>query len=433
MWKSCRKQEKTLRGIMAGARKRAERRKEYYLARFSDPLQELRISNCGVEIIQDSTLWRKIEEGQTFMMPWSGDTGKMVDKYDGRALLADIPNWGPTKKVMTEEESDLESSLNFERYRDLIEGHRHGTDCATVLQNVKDSVIGERKFAPTQRDVPKKDSLPLRDKPLQPRGRAQFGASKFDYETNTAIEQHYSSASSDEDDEVATGIQDLLEEVPDSQEAQVNDFARKYAIDDYCRLVRKENRTILSEHKRTIEADTKGRGKLTRRERRKLRDKLNRQSRHSGRESPSYDPYKPRGHSSRSRSRSPRSGHRSSTTTSGKFITEFSLEKKDESYSDSSDSSGEEVEIEKPADPPSPSTQIKEATEINDITNAILRKPGDRWNFARAIDEKFNQPRYKSKFDKGRLYNSSSLPRDKNKEKETKKMVSIVFSKQKSG
>lgn len=38
---------------------------------------------------------------------------------------------------------------------------------------------------------------------------------------------------------------------------------------------------------------------------------------------------------------------------------------------------------------------IKEATESTDITSTILRKPGDRWNFARSIDEKFNQSRLK--------------------------------------
>ena len=40
---------------------------------------------------------------------------------------------------------------------------------------------------------------------------------------------------------------------------------------------------------------------------------------------------------------------------------------------------------------------VKEAVvEPKDLT-AVLRKPGDRWNFARAIDEKFDQPRYKYK------------------------------------
>jgi hypothetical protein len=75
-----------------------------------------------------------------------------------------------------------------------------------------------------------------------------------------------------------------------------------------------------------------------------------------------------------------------------------------------------------------PEGGIKEATQVFDPTTAILRKPGDRWQFARAIDEKFNQPRYRAKFEKGRTYQSNSelVPLNLEKQKEKRKEVNSL-------
>lgn len=51
MWKACRQQDKDVRATALAHKKRAERKKEYLASKFQDPVQSLRVTNCGIEVI----------------------------------------------------------------------------------------------------------------------------------------------------------------------------------------------------------------------------------------------------------------------------------------------------------------------------------------------------------------------------------------------
>jgi len=388
--------------MMYQARKRAEKKKEINLSRFSDPLQSLRITNSGYEVVLDSREYNLTEAGQN-LMPWAGDTTKMMDKYDGRALLASVPNWS-TIRTVSEETIDP-SLLNFERYHLLVEASKTDLHETLVLKKAKDEPVPDMKNAPTQRDMDRSQQNPFKEKEHKKPAANQYSEVRFDYATGAtteittkAKEEHHH----EEPTSSSTNAVVLMEETPMDREEAVNLIGKRFGITQYCKLVKKENRAVLDEKHKTEAEQLHNSTKLNRRERRKLRDKdRRRKSERLGRTSPNYDPFRATRSSrsnSRSRSRSPdRSGAPRGGT--GKFITEFTLGKSDKNYSSESDSydSSDSDEYETSGLVVEPTTEvIKEATDLDDATTTVLRKPGDRWNFARAIDEKFNQPRYKS-------------------------------------
>ena len=54
MWHACRQQDKALKSMVVDHRKKAERKKEYFASKFQDPVQSLKITNCGMEVKKDS-------------------------------------------------------------------------------------------------------------------------------------------------------------------------------------------------------------------------------------------------------------------------------------------------------------------------------------------------------------------------------------------
>jgi arginine/serine-rich splicing factor 16 len=400
MWKACRKQEKVIRGMMADARRRAERKKEYFASKFADPLQSLRITNTGIEVLSDSKMYHFFESGGN-MMPYQGNSDLMIDKYDGRALLASLEPSSSGKRILSEEEADLESQLNYERYRSIIEAKKRGIDEMTLLRQIKEEMI-DSKSAPTHKELERTKNHPLNQKEKSKAGKGIYGAVKFNYE-NPEESIPYEESDDEEDSvdaaSVAASQISYIEETPEDQERMVNDMAQEYDIDDYCRLVRAENRDLAFEKKRLEEEAQRGGKKLSRRERRRLRDKDRRRFRKSpngrsgvsgySRRSSLTDNYRNK-ELRRSRSNSPRRKKTKRTVGTKEYITEFTLDNDDSESDSESDQSLQEIDQDE-------SERIREATETNDDSTAILRRPGDRWHFARTIDEKYNQPRHKMK------------------------------------
>ena len=55
-------------------------------------------------------------------MPWRGDKDSMIDRFDVRAHLDEIPKYDHSNKVVsTPEEQWEERQVNYERYRIIIQ------------------------------------------------------------------------------------------------------------------------------------------------------------------------------------------------------------------------------------------------------------------------------------------------------------------------
>jgi hypothetical protein len=104
---------------------------------------------------EEPTCVLKVHTVNHCRMPIPWDSSLVADTYDARALLSESPKWPPPPtKSATKEEKDLENMLNFERYRDLIEATKKSLDVVHVLKSAKESVLNDKNFAPTQRDLP---------------------------------------------------------------------------------------------------------------------------------------------------------------------------------------------------------------------------------------------------------------------------------------
>jgi len=415
---------------MTDARKRAERKKELMKAKFVDPLQVLRVIGASLPIIPDTSQYQMLENGEN-LMPWNGKTDNLIDRFDGRALLDIITPLRPATQGLSEEEADLESMLNYERYRNVIENTKDGISekegLAIAAQEMREYAYGGT--APTQTEIEKERARTKLPERLP--AKAQYASIGYKYEEdeNNSNQNHPNAQMSkkDEDDEEDTSSSSeddekaipkpfeikFISEVPSEKEEWLNELASKYDVDDYCRMVRLENKDLAVEQKRLdkIRAQ-KSTKKLTRREKRRLKERERRRignalKRHSPptygrRSSPTYGDYRDRRRSrSRDRSYSPRRRRRSSSRDSReprkRYITEIKI--------DGKGNPKEEIESydfhEEPVAGAKSDSRIKEATETaeDDIaTVRVIRNPGDRWNFAREIDQKYNQSRYKALF-----------------------------------
>jgi arginine/serine-rich splicing factor 16 len=439
MWKACRQQDKDVRATVLAHKKRAERKKEFLASKFQDPVQTLRVTNCGIEVKRDQKVHSQLESEHNLMV-WNR---VKIDKYDGRALVESLPNWSVIKRTQTDEELELETQANYERYRTIIEGEKKNIPQIELLQDAQERIkisVEEQKLAPTQKDLDRGERQKQSNSKDKKAG-GQYSNIRFDYNSNTALEDNaFQKPNLNDEEEVEEddGVE-YIPEVPIEQESWVNNIAKKYGVNDYCRLVRRENRALRDVQRKIAEGAAREGSKPSRRERRRERDRNRRRAGNRSptrdRGSPTYDDYNRNQRSlsestdysrtdsrsddsrSSSRSRSPvRKPRKIPVNQGGKFITEFNFNdppKKGAKYSSESyESSIEEKKVEE-------TIVIKEATEdiSSDFTTAVLRKPGDRWNFAKAIDEKFNRPGH----NKYKLKDEEEKP----KKVEEKKPVSL--------
>jgi len=123
MWHSCRQNEKMITGMMHSFRKRAERRKAYFAKRQGDPLQTVQLSGTSVKLYKDPVQYYSAENEEN-LMPWQGQHDNKIDRFDARSMLDIIFEYDPkTLAPPTDEERELESLLNYERYRCIIDNY----------------------------------------------------------------------------------------------------------------------------------------------------------------------------------------------------------------------------------------------------------------------------------------------------------------------
>ncbi|RXG69655.1 CLK4-associating serine/arginine rich protein [Armadillidium vulgare] len=133
MWHEARKQEKKIRGMLVDYKKRAERRKEYYERIKQDPTQFIQIHGRACKIHLDPAV-HYAAEAPGSMMPWRGDKESMIDRFDVRAHLDDIPTFDRNElDNSTPEQLWEERQANYERYRILIQNEFLGDLTVDVL------------------------------------------------------------------------------------------------------------------------------------------------------------------------------------------------------------------------------------------------------------------------------------------------------------
>ncbi|KAG7170678.1 CLK4-associating serine/arginine rich protein-like [Homarus americanus] len=120
MWHEARKQERKIRGMLVDYKRRAERRREYYEKIKQDPTQFIQLHGRPVKIHLDPAV-AYAAEAPGSMMPWRGDSDSMIDRFDVRAHLDDLPPVSSSSLKLTAEEDWEERQANYERYRILIQ------------------------------------------------------------------------------------------------------------------------------------------------------------------------------------------------------------------------------------------------------------------------------------------------------------------------
>lgn len=69
----------------------------------------------------------------SFRMPWRGDIDSMIDRFDVRAHLDDLPPTSTSAIKLSAEEDWEERQANYERYRILIQNDYLGSKFIEVL------------------------------------------------------------------------------------------------------------------------------------------------------------------------------------------------------------------------------------------------------------------------------------------------------------
>jgi len=146
-WKSCRKQEKAIRGMMIHAQRKAEKRASQVPKQ--DPLEGLRVHGTSAKYSQDSEQHYLIENGVT-LMAWQGRSENMIDRFDCRANLDFISEFTQEQrqsieKQLTDEQRELENKLNYERYRELVLSLASGATEVDCLDRARFSLRPKEK------------------------------------------------------------------------------------------------------------------------------------------------------------------------------------------------------------------------------------------------------------------------------------------------
>eukprot|EP01129_Flabellula_baltica_P015025 TRINITY_DN739_c0_g1_i4.p1 TRINITY_DN739_c0_g1~~TRINITY_DN739_c0_g1_i4.p1 ORF type:complete len:411 (+),score=120.47 TRINITY_DN739_c0_g1_i4:39-1235(+) len=342
--------------MLVDQRKRAIKHNEYKHATFKDPLQELKIMYTGVDVIVDR-VQHGYQQGGSYMS--QGGVNELVDRLDGRALLGESMQFPSRAK----KERVDNNKMNFERYRTLVEAKRKGLTPEQVIQNVRLKTM-EMNYAPTQKEIEREQ------------GKKQKDGQKMPPAFATSVK--------------------FFEEIPFSQELKTNNIAKSYGINNYSRIITDNNIKAKEEYDELQALEEMKNSGLSRSEKRRIREKNRRRFKKSAIRqygevvgmTDSDEEY-----STSSSEDGEIDGKSSPVRTT--FITEIAINNDEES---SSNSLAENIDID------------KYYNDDDDMElEAVIRNPGDRWKFAKAIDDKFNQPRYRAYLKK---------EQDKTKEKE---------------
>lgn len=88
----------------------------------SNPFEfEFQLHGRALKIHLDPIIAQQAEAAST-MMPWQGNADTVIDRFDVRAHLDFIPEY----KETTQEVDEMESKINYERYRILVQNDYSG-------------------------------------------------------------------------------------------------------------------------------------------------------------------------------------------------------------------------------------------------------------------------------------------------------------------
>ncbi|KAF9273066.1 hypothetical protein BGZ68_001867 [Mortierella alpina] len=121
------KEERRVKELMDGAKRRAQRRKAFYDSKLGDPMQLLRVSGSSIRLVTNPEGYAHTEDPKS-LMPWATDPAVKIDRFDGRALLDYLPSTTPAMiesgLQMERDEDGIGNDLRFERWHDLVDKYR---------------------------------------------------------------------------------------------------------------------------------------------------------------------------------------------------------------------------------------------------------------------------------------------------------------------
>ncbi|KAJ6304808.1 hypothetical protein OIU78_020382 [Salix suchowensis] len=309
MWHEARRSERKVHEMMDAARKRAQRRAVYLAKRRGDPMQSIQVIGNRSRMYRDDGLYQATQDQQG-LIPWNGKQDVLIDRFDGRALLDFIREFG-TRRVpqKSEEEEELEEFVNFERYRDLIKHRRRGFTDEEGLQHVHQELEAKltASFASNSNSQPQ-----------PPASKGPYSQVGFSYDGDGKEEIHFSDGDDSESEDDEDDDEDFNSD--DSNDEGMETIAKEFGVKRYGWLVYmdKKAKEEVKRQKEVIKGDPAIR-KLSRKERRKASQIERERDREAGRitgtkvlhhdpyreprRSPTYEAYS-RSKKARSRSRS---------------------------------------------------------------------------------------------------------------------------------
>mmetsp|Transcript_6501 Transcript_6501/g.9026 ORF Transcript_6501/g.9026 Transcript_6501/m.9026 type:complete len:528 (+) Transcript_6501:36-1619(+) len=355
MWKEARKQEKAIRGIMINHKRKAEKRAAI-MAYQNDPTRVLKITGLRMKPVADADQHHRIEEGLT-LMPWQGKTEKLIDRFDCRASMDYIPEYhGIQTKV---EDGETEQILDYERYRDLIIAKYNDVkeeECVEMNRLLFDSDPKWRK----ERAIKRAEATKAK--------ASNYATIGFSYDNNAQdiskgeqiqkqITEEKAMDNSIEEEEVENLIEELLSDTSFDSHS-INKIAKHYGIDNFSKMAwlekeRKRSSGIIEFDSTTNIAD------YVQRQDEKANLKLPKDEQDNEEEHIDEDKIE--------------------------FITEFSIGQKENDLEDVP------LEIEVKAPPP---PKIDQGPKLG--VTAVAVAGTDRKAFAKEVDKKYNQARYKA-------------------------------------
>ncbi|KAI9394754.1 hypothetical protein POPTR_005G138200v4 [Populus trichocarpa] len=310
MWHEARRSERKVHDLMDAARKRAQRRAVYLAKRRGDPMQSIQVIGNRSRMYRDDGLYQATQDQQG-LIPWNGKQDVLIDRFDGRALLDFIREFGTRRAPQkSEEEEELEEFVNFQRYRDLIKHRRRGFTDEEGLQHVHQELEAKltASFASNSNSQPQQP----------PASKGPYSQVGFSYDGDGKEEFHFSDGDHSESEDDDDDDEDFNSD--DSNDEGMERIAKEFGVKRYGWLVYMDKKTKEEEkrQKEVIKGDPAIR-KLSRKERRKAsqieREREREAARITGtgvlhhdpyresRRSPTYEAYS-RSRKVRSRSRS---------------------------------------------------------------------------------------------------------------------------------
>ena len=265
-----------MRQVMVDLKKRAERRKTFYEKVRSDPVQFLQVHGFQTKIHIDHNISMVAEN---CLMPYRGDFNNMIDRFDARAHLDQIdlcvPKSGKQKDGSSTDGHSVESALNYERWRSLIQN-----DYLNISEEKHlNRILMKEKYGQPTAEGNRNKRLEL----SKPKASAAIGYNYDDPGSSRVTQDKQSdnedSENSSEDEEDLTELDTQIDVQTISSEdiLRINGISHKFGLskDDFTRFLDEDRKE--AERMKVIKAAEAERsmysGRKSRKERRALRDK----------------------------------------------------------------------------------------------------------------------------------------------------------------